>query len=876
MTSTKPLILRLDEIEPGMARLVGGKAANLGVLLRAGFRVPAGWCLTTTAYSAAVGDRLHAVVAELAAASNDGTALDALAARARELVMGAPIPDDVVDALRRSTSGPVAVRSSATAEDLPYASFAGQQDTFLNVVGGEAVLDAVRRCWASLWNDRAVAYRAANDIDHRAVQLAVVVQDMVRAEVAGVMFTANPVTGRRHEVVIDASPGLGEAVVSGAVNPDHFQVEPSNGRIVSRRLGDKLLAVRPAPGGGVRHVSGAHPGACLTDAQVRVLAGLGAQVEKLYGNPQDIEWALDQNARFWLTQARPITTLFPVPEGRGGTRAFFSFNVAQGVYRPLTPMGVASIRAVSTSGARLWGIEVRDPVDGAPAVSAAAGRIFLDVTRPLRDRLGRAVLTHALDVMEARSAAALRSLTDDPRFVLVPSPWRTRLRPLARVLVANRLPLRLLHAAVDPAGAHRTAEMVGARLRDRLHPSPEATIAERLEHVIELLSREFAPLAMELLPRAGAGFAVLGLAARLLGDDLGPGELTTTLRSLPHNVTTEMDLALWRLAQDIGKDPVNAALVRGTPAEELVDRFRAGTLAANVAGGLRRFLAVYGDRAVAEIDLGLPRWSEDPTYLFRILASYLALTDRSSTPDVVFEQGRREAEEMVERLARRAGGLRGRLVRTALGRARDLMGMRELPKFYLVTLLAAARYELKAIGSELAQRGLLDSPEDVFFLDLHEVRASLNGAQLSARVRSRRSEYEWELRRRHVPRVLLSDGTEPEATADTTSRADGSLVGVPASAGAVTGTAAVVLDPQEARLEPGQILVCPSTDPGWTPLFLTAGGLVMEMGGANSHGAVVAREYGIPAVVGVAGATERIVTGDEITVNGMSGTVSIR
>ena len=174
--------------------------------------------------------------------------------------------------------------------------------------------------------------------------------------------------------------------------------------------------------------------------------------------------------------------------------------------------------------------------------------------------------------------------------------------------------------------------------------------------------------------------------------------------------------------------------------------------------------------------------------------------------------------------------------------------MRELPKFYLVTMLAAARRELEVVGSELVRRGLLESPEDLFFLDLHEARAALDGAQLSDLVRSRRSDYEWELRRRHVPRVLLSDGTEPEATAEPSAHADGTLFGVPASAGAVTGTAAVVLDPQTARLESGQILVCPSTDPGWTPLFLTAGGLVMEMGGANSHGAVVAREYGIPAV----------------------------
>jgi rifampicin phosphotransferase len=224
--------------------------------------------------------------------------------------------------------------------------------------------------------------------------------------------------------------------------------------------------------------------------------------------------------------------------------------------------------------------------------------------------------------------------------------------------------------------------------------------------------------------------------------------------------------------------------------------------------------------------------------------------------------------------------LRGRVVRFALGRARALAGLRELPKYYMVTALAAVRAQLTAVGAELAGRGVLASPQDVFFLTLAEVRQGLGalGSQtidLRALVTRRREEYDRELRRRHVPRVLLSDGTEPEAVATAGARVDGALTGTPASAGTVTGTARVVLDPVGAHLEPGEILVCPSTDPGWTPLFLTAGGLVMEMGGANSHGAVVAREYGIPAVVGVARATEHVVTGQRITVDGTAGAVSL-
>jgi rifampicin phosphotransferase len=875
----KPLVLDLLVAAPEELALVGGKAANLGVLLRAGFPVPPGLCLTTVAYSLAIGATLEDVVADLGATKAIDTArLAELAALARARVLAVGVPDDVAEVVRGSATGPVAVRSSATAEDLPSVSFAGQQDSFLNVVGEEALLDAVRRCWASLWTDRAVIYRAAHGIDHAAVQLSVVIQQMVHAEVAGVLFTANPVTGRRCEAVVDASPGLGEAVVSGAVNPDHFVVDVRSGTVLDQRLGDRRLVVQPVPGGGVEHVQHAlapQGAPCLTPEQLQSLARLGAEVEQLFGAPQDIEWAVDQDDGVWITQSRPITTLFPVPQGRGGFRAFFSFSVAQGVYRPLTPMGIAGIRAVSTSVARLWRIPVGDPLVGAPALTVAAGRVFIDVTPALRNRLGRALVPRVLDVMEARSAVVLRSLAGDPRFALQPSSPARTLRRLAAVLVRHRVPVRVVWAVADPPRAHRAAQAVGSALRERARVAPDATPGERLHHVERLLTREFGPMALQLLPGAAAGFAMLGLAVRLLGEDLHPGELPVVLRSVPGNVTTSMDLALWTLATQVRADADSKTLFDDTSPEELARRFRRGDLPSALQQGLGTFLARYGHRAVAEIDLGLPRWSEEPTYVLGVLATYLRLTAPAAAPDVVFARGQREAEEKVEELAHRRRGFRSQVVRFALNRSRALVGMRELPKFYLVAMLAGVRHELQTIGEQLAGRALLGRADDVFFLDLQEVRSAVDGADLRATVAQRRAEYERELPRRHLPRVVLSDGTEPEATAAAATVSSGALLGTPASAGTVTATAAIVLEPDRAVFEPGAVLVCPSTDPGWTPLFLTAGGLVMEMGGANSHGAVVAREYGIPAVVGVPDATQRIVTGDTLTVDGVAGTVTI-
>ncbi|MBB4914733.1 PEP/pyruvate-binding domain-containing protein [Streptosporangium saharense] len=879
-----PLILPFSAIGAEALALVGGKAVNLGVLTGAGFPVPPGVCLTTRAYQAATeGAGLDEVLDALAAApAGDVTALNDLAARARDLVLAAPVPQDVADAVRHGPTGPVAVRSSATAEDLPHASFAGQQDTYLNVVGEEAVLDAVRRCWASLWTDRAVAYRAANGIDHRTVLLAVVIQEMVCSEVAGVMFTANPVTGRRHEAVIDASPGLGEAVVSGSVNPDHFVVDIATGRITERRPGDKLLAVRPLPGGGVERV-GLGDGterACVTDDQLRALARLGGRVEEHYGSPQDTEWAVDADGELWLTQSRPITTLFPVPESaaaraEGGPRVYFSFSVAQGVYAPFTPMGVSAFRLLSSSVSALAGNPVADVTAGAPQVTEAAGRLFFDVTGVMRGRAGRTIVPRLLDVMEARSAVVLRGLFDDPRFGVTRRSVLPALRRLLRIARRFRVPSNVVRAVLNPAATHERLGRLRARLRAELAPLPEtATPLERLDRVERTLSARTVPLLPRVVPGPIAGFAMLGLAARLLGDRARPGELTTVLRGLPYNVTTEMDLALWALADRIRADADASALLLATPAAELARRFHDGSLPGTVQRGLREFLAVYGVRAVAEIDLGVARWSEDPTHVIGVLTNYLRLDDRSQAPDAVFARGAAEATRMIRTLAARAGGPRGALVRFALGRARALAGLRELPKFVAVTVLAAMRAELRIVGADLVSRDVLDSPDDVFFLTVGEVRTLLSAPDDSrALVAERRDRAERERRRRRLPRVVLSDGTEPEAVG-TAAPVDGALTGTPASAGTVTGVARVVLDPVGARLEPGEILVCPSTDPGWTPLFLTAGGLVMEMGGANSHGAVVAREYGIPAVVGVADATEHVVTGQRITVDGTSGTVS--
>ena len=670
-------------------------------------------------------------------------------------------------------------------------------------------------------------------------------------------------------------------MVSGAVNPDHFVADTATGKIVERRLGDKRVAIVAGAGGGTERVELAadEDEASLSDAQIVALSELGRRVEEHYGAPQDTEWAIDGDGGVWLLQARPITTLFPLPAeaptGEEDLRVYFSFNVAQGVYGPLTPMGIQAFRLITSSVATFAGHPPPNPYKGAGFFAEAADRMFMDVTPVLRSEPGLRLFELFMTNLEARSVPIVRQLVKDPRLSTVPTGWWRILRTLLLVSARARIPLRVAETITRPERARARATRAVARLREADEVSPGAS--GRLV-AAERLLRDGPPEILSNVPPVFApGFVASALAGKLLGDLATDDERRVAMRALPHNPTTEMDLALWGLARVARSDPESARVVDQTPPERLAEEYRDGSLPPKLQDGLADFLRLYGHRGVAEIDLGLPRWSEDPTYILGVLANYLRLRDPESAPDLQFGRATREAEEMVSKLVHRANGkgrLRGALVRFLLGRARELSGLREMPKFSIVLLLARARELLWPVGEELAQAGRLETAADIFFLSIPEAWAALAGEDLRPTVSERRAVYERERGRKHVPRLLLSDGTEPTADSQDAAGAEDGLRGTPASGGVVSGEARVVLDPGDARLEPGEILVAPSTDPGWTPLFLTAGGLVMEMGGPMSHGAIVAREYGIPAVVGVPDATERLETGQRITVDGSDGIVS--
>jgi phosphohistidine swiveling domain-containing protein len=820
--------------------IAGGKGANLGELIAAGFQVPEGFVLTTAAYRAAA-----------KAAKVDPTSPDEAADRLRET----SVPKAVVNAASKAYAalggGKVAVRSSATAEDLPGASFAGQQDTFLDIEGDEALLDAIRRCWASLWNQRAVAYRADHAIEEDGVALAVVVQRMVDARAAGVMFTADPITGRRATTVIDAAPGLGDALVSGAVDPDHYVADPRSGRITERTV--------------------RHGRAVLRDAVVRELASVGMRIESALRGPQDIEFAIDRDDRVWIVQSRPITTLYPLPDSAPQDRVYFSISVAQGYFDPITPMGMEAFLAIGRRVAATFARGAQ-PSTAISTVVVAGERPFADVTPVLGDPIGREFLERAASVGEARSSVIFRKLAADPRFrARHRLPFRSA-RRIVPLILRSRIPLYGLRLLQSPAKA-RARTLRDVERETRLDVREDMTAGERLDTFEEVMQRSLPFVFPRLLGVVVAGMLSYVAIGRLLGKHVSPDELLTLTRGLPHNPTTEMDLALWSLSKEIRNDPASAALMADRTQAEIVEAFRAGDAPPVLQAGLASFLDRYGFRSVGEIDLGVARWSEDPTHLIGAISNYLQLRDDALAPDAQFERGAREAEAMLATLLSRVRGPRRVLLRFFLGRARALMGSRELPKYTLIRrIFTPLRDLIRPVGEELAAGGRLEKPDDIYFLTLAEARAAVAGSDLRETVATHRELFTRESARRRIPRVLLSDGTDAEVAL--VEVVEGALRGSPASPGAVTGKARVIHSPRGAHLEPGEILVAPSTDPGWTPLFLTAGGLVMEMGGMMSHGAVVAREYGIPAVVGVANATERIATGDTITVDGSSGVVS--
>ncbi|EDM81587.1 phosphoenolpyruvate synthase [Plesiocystis pacifica SIR-1] len=892
------LVLPFTSIGPADLPRVGGKGAKLGELHRAGMAVPPGFCVTTAAFAQfftaanaqALTEALDAIDPR---AADELDQVRTLGAQLRAHLEAAPIPEPVEAAIREGLAaatsadtlgpGPAwAVRSSATLEDLAEASFAGQHDTYLGVRGVEELLDRVRACWASAFTDRAITYRRQHGFRSAQVELCVVIQRMVAAEVSGVAFSADPLGGHRRVASIDATWGLGEALVSGLVEPDNYRLDRDAGALLEHRVGAKAMAITMTATGTATHdlPEARRQQRALDDAQLALLLALLDAVEAHYGEPQDIEWCFEAGA-LYLVQARPITTLYPIPEVFGadapppdvGERLYISFNHLQVMTDTIRPLGMDTLRYLFPLG------KARDE-DPSTVFRRAGGRLFIDLTPALLRPAMGARLLRGLTLADPKMAAIAQEVAGRGGFERPAGRTKRPIRPLLRRIVLpvlRQLVPNLLWR--DPvrlrAWFEDSVEALAQQWQRELSAPGDAQA--RLAAIRAFLQRGLAHALRNYFPVLITGVLSWKLIQRLTGGDPRAEALS---RGLEGNVTTQMDLELADLADLAREHPELRARIHDQP-ELLLDPGALAELSGGpgLAEAWARFIERYGHRAIGEIDITRQRWSETPDSLLASLSGMLLDTSTESPGQHrrQHELAARSAEEAAAGLLADSRGLRRRLIRHLLPRARMGLAVREHPKFLLMRGLGAAREGLVEIAAELVARGQLDAPEDLWWLEYGEIEAGLGaGVQtppLRQRVAERRTAYAAHAHLR-PPRVILSTGEVPRLQP----RGDlppNTLEGVSASLGVIEGTARVVLDPTRERLEPGEILVAPFTDPGWTPLFVHAAGLVMEVGGLMTHGSVVAREYGLPAVVGVDDCTTKIRSGQRLRLDGDQGLVTI-
>ncbi|TEB10678.1 Phosphoenolpyruvate synthase [Pelotomaculum sp. FP] len=868
-------VIGFQEIDKTKLMAVGGKGLNLGELARIeGIRVPEGFCVTTEAYRRTIGhnQEFYGLLEQLAALKlDDRERIGAISGKIRKVIEGIEIAGDIAEEIIRHLAKlgeehAYAVRSSATAEDLPLASFAGQQDTYLNIKGKDAVLRHISKCWASLFTDRAVIYRMQNGFDHPKVYLSVVIQRMVFPRVAGIMFTADPVTSNRKVLSIDAGFGLGEALVSGLVNPDIYKVR--EGRIVDKKISAKKLAVYALEEGGTeeREIEPAwqHEQA-LTDEQVLRLEGMGRKIEACFGCPQDIEWCLADDA-FYIVQSRPITTLFPVPENDGRMRVYISIGHGQMMTDAIKPLGMSFFQLLASDF----------------QMHKAGGRLFWEVSHDLASPVGRKIVLSAMGKSDPLIKNAILSLIQRKDFIAsLPRGKRSismRTEGLSWAMLVQAL---RIYRKNDPAVVQDLIACNEASIRDLrqriANVSGEALFAFIVQDRKQLKEIMYDPRGFGAII---VGALVSGWINKNMEKWLGEKSAADTLsQSVPNNVTSEMGLALLDVADVVRQYPAVMEYFHQASDETFFEDLAKLEGGDAVSHSLRAYLEKYGMRCPGEIDITRTRWSEQPTALIpAILSNIKNFAPNASSAK--FEQGRLEAEwkeqELLSRLEQLPGGKqKAKRTKRMIGVLRNFIGYREYPKYTLIQRYWIYKQALLKEAARLVQKGVIREKEDIYYLSFEELREVVRTNRLDYNIITRRKE-EYEIYEKLTPpRVMTSEGEVVSGEFNTGNIPEGALAGIPVSSGVIEGRARVILKMADASIEDGDILVTTFTDPSWTPLFVSVKGLVTEVGGMMTHGSVIAREYGLPAVVSVENATKLIKDGQRIRVNGTEGYVEL-
>ncbi|MGG0277364.1 phosphoenolpyruvate synthase [Bacillus rhizoplanae] len=862
------LVLGFQEIEKTQLLLVGGKGLNLGELSKIeGIQVPEGFCVTTVGYQKAIeqNETYHALLERLTTLKvEDRDQIGEISRKIRQIIMEVEIPSDVVKEVTHYLSqfgdeNAYAVRSSATAEDLPHASFAGQQDTYLNIIGKEAIMQHISKCWASLFTDRAVIYRMQNGFDHSQVYLSVIVQRMVFPQASGILFTANPITSNRKLLSIDASFGLGEALVSGLVSADCYKVQEEE--IVDKMIATKKLAIYALKEGGTETQQidpDQQKTQTLTDQQILQLARIGKQIETYFGCPQDIEWCLVDDT-FYIVQSRPITTLYPIPEVNDQeNHVYVSVGHQQMMTDPLKPLGM-SLFQLTSFGPRF----------------KAGGRLFVDVTHQLASPVSRNILLNAMGQHDPLIKDAImniiergdfiKSLPDDKK---APSPSRGNTDMLEQI-------------ENNPSIVSDLIKRSQTSIEELKQNIQMKTGSDLFDFILEDI-KELKKILFD--PQSSAVFMAAINASSWINEKmnewLGEKNAADTLsQSVPNNITSEMGLALLDVADVIRPYPEVIDYLQHVKDDNFLDElvnFDGGQEARNA---FNAFLNKYGMRCTGEIDITKTRWSEKPTTLVTIILSNIKNFEPNAS-NQKFEQGRQEAlkkeQELLDRLKQLPDGeQKAKETKRMIDLIRNFIGYREYPKYGMVNRYFVYKQALLKEAEQLVQANVIHEKEDIYYLTFEELHEVVRTNKLDYQIISKRKD-EYKLYKKLTPpRVITSDGEIIVGEYKRENLPAEAIIGLPVSSGVIEGRARVILNMEDADLEDGDILVTSFTDPSWTPLFVSIKGLVTEVGGLMTHGAVIAREYGLPAVVGVENATKLIKDGQRIRVHGTEGHIEI-
>jgi pyruvate,water dikinase len=855
------LVLPLRVAGDNHRSLVGGKAFNLGKLIAAGLPVPRGFCVTTTAFDHFLASCSRRTELSHLLAQCSGDEVGRIAELSREIrscLAEVHVPEVVKDAVlctwrELGEERSFAVRSSATVEDAAGMSFAGQFESILNVRGEEALLNAIKTCWLSLFSERALVYLARQRVPAEKVKMAVLVQEMVAADHAGVVFTADPLTGATDRFVVECVSGLGEGLVQGTVQPERMEVEKRTGRVL----------VSPAK-------------ELLSSATLENLCDLARQTERLFGSPQDIEWAQGEGGVF-LLQSRPITSKAPARTWED-RQIWTNVNTGEAMPDVVTPMTWSMLQSLLTvvgSIFRLVGADIRrvslvgDLVAGRLYFNA---NTFVAAVKPFAFLLkGFPEFTRTLggDLVESYHQTPLSIPPEDlpdlgfrwPKYILS---WPR---------IAYDL---ITHSSRRRGWAWLARFKKQTDELDRL--DLEALSTPELTRLCGQYVREVFKDADVLYLAVQAG--VLPVFQKVCRNWLGePGVSLRLFAALGGLPVAEAGLALWRLAALAHADSDTEGVVSSENSwPEVRARLGRSEPGRKFLAVWDAFMAEHGHHCRGELELSNARWSETPDYILGLVRGYLRSLGQSNPP----ENQRRLAEER-ERLtvqcrARLKHPIKRWIFSHSLRRAQELTVYREQLKNLAVRRFAFVRRILLALGQRLHEQGSLSCRDDIFFLEVSEIEPVTTGSasfDWRGRIELRRREYQTNLKL-NPPRVV-NGKFDPHAPAWPVANADAKLLeGIPVSPGIVTGPARVILrtDDHEQVLH-GEILIAPFTDPAWSPYFITAAGVVMEQGGILSHGSIVAREYGLPAVTNVASATRVIRTGDLVRVDGNRGCVSV-